>query len=94
MAQNTAVSMETTKDGGATAGGEKHARPGCDNHGGLFRKQAGRRQIVINPVGRRTPREPVTEAQRAALARRRRLERHMEETELAQVTAEVWDESS
>ncbi|WP_295543346.1 hypothetical protein [uncultured Thiohalocapsa sp.] len=86
--------METTKDGGATAGGEKHARPGCDNHGGLFRKQAGRRQIVINPVGRRTPREPVTEAQRAALARRRRLERHMEETELAQVTAEVWDESS
>jgi hypothetical protein len=69
-------------------------RNGYVDHSGLFRQRPARQQIVINPGGRRAPQEPVSEGQRAALERRRRVEAVQEEAELAQITGEVWDEFS
>lgn len=64
------------------------------DHSGLHHTKPQRqRSITINP-GRRSSREPVTAQQRAALERRRRVEQHMEDAELAAVTGEVWDHAS
>jgi hypothetical protein len=70
---------------------EKVREGGYGDHSGLFRRKRHRQQsIVINPRGRASP-EPVTAQQRAALERRRRLEAHREDAELAETTGEVWD---
>jgi hypothetical protein len=64
------------------------------DHSGLYRKKPRRqRSIMINP-GSRSSREPMTAQQRAAFERRRRVEQHMEDAELAEVTGEVWDRFS
>ena len=74
---------------------EKTKRRRNLDHNGLFRKKPGQKQqIVINPRGRSAPPEPITAEQRASLERRRRVERHLENSELAQATGEVWDEST
>ena len=71
---------------------DKVRQGGYADHTGLFRKKpARRRSITINPGGRPSP-EPVTDQQQAALERRRRLEAHIEDAELAEVTGEVWDD--
>ena len=71
---------------------DKVRQGGYADHSGLFRKKPRRQQsITINPGGRSSP-EPVTDQQRAALERRRRVEQHMEDAELAEVTGEVWDD--
>ncbi|MGD2021385.1 MAG: hypothetical protein PVJ47_10035 [Thiohalocapsa sp.] len=93
MARDTAVTAKTKSDSPSTTRRETMKRSGSLEHSGLFRKKPARQQIVISPGGRRASREPVTEAQRAALARRRRVEAFQEEAELAQVAGEVWDES-
>ena len=73
---------------------EKTKRRRNLDHSGLFRNKPGQsQQIVINPRGRSAPPDPVTAEQRACLERRRRVERHLEDTELAQATGEIWDES-
>jgi hypothetical protein len=92
MAQNTAVSVDKCEDA-RTPRRAKMKQSGYLDHSGLFRKKPGRREIIINPGGRSAPRTPVTEEQRSALERRRRLERQQEEAELAQVIGEVWDKS-
>jgi hypothetical protein len=73
---------------------EKAREDSSLEHGGLFRKKPPRqRSITINP-GKRSSREPMTVQQRAVFERRRRVEQHMEDVELAEVTCEVWDEIS
>jgi hypothetical protein len=79
----------TTKS--AAARRQKVRERGYSDHSGLFRKQPQRpRSSTIN-AGGRSSREPVTAEQQAALERRRRLEAHRENAELAAVTGEVWD---
>jgi hypothetical protein len=73
---------------------DKMRQGGYSDHSGLYRRKRYRQQsIVINPGGR-SSREPVTADQRAALERRRRVEQHIEDAELAEATGEVWDQPS
>ena len=74
---------------------EKTKRRRNLDHNGLFRRKPGQtQQIVINPRGPSAPPDPLTPEQRASLERRRRVERHLEDSDLAQATGEVWDEST
>lgn len=80
----TAKTTETRRD--------KMRQGGHSNHSDGYRKKPKRqRRIAINP-GRRSSQEPATAQQRAALERRRRVEQHMWDAELAQVLGEVWDQ--
>jgi hypothetical protein len=73
---------------------DKMRQGGYSDHSGLYRTKPQRqRSITINP-GRRSTQELMTAQQRAVLERRRRVEQHMEDAELAKVTSKVWDQSS
>jgi hypothetical protein len=73
---------------------QKSRQGGYADRSGPFRSKPRRPpSITINPGGRSAPREPATAEQRAALERRRRVEQHAEDADLAEATGEIWDES-
>lgn len=71
---------------------DKMRQGGYSDHSGLYRKKPQRQRSITINLGRRSAREPMTVLQRAALERRRRVEQHIEDAELAEATGEVWDE--